>query len=127
MKKNTINNMTKLASKMPKTLNEALNFNDDLAYESDGMDVEPENELQNQPEPGLEGEGEVQLDGGEAEKARKLIDNIRKQALRAMASLADTPQAPEYENLKRIWQLCDKAVSEKEEQRELMNKQNGLR
>ena len=43
-----------------------------------------------------------------------------------MAELADTPQSPEYESLKRIWQLCDKAVNEKEEQREVMNKQNGL-
>ena len=69
---------------------------------------------------------EENLNGNEAEKARKLIDNIRKQALRAMASLADTPQSPEYENLKRIWQLCDKAVNEKEQEQQILNKQNGL-
>ena len=71
-------------------------------------------------------DSEEKLDGNEAEKARKLIDNIRKQALRAMASLADTPQSPEYENLKRIWQLCDKAVNEKEQEQQILNKQNGL-
>ena len=125
MKKNTINNMTKLASKMPKTLNEALNFNDNDMYEGDDMNS-VENKVES-PEIGNDIHPEEEnLNGNEAEKARKLIDNIRKQALRAMASLADTPQSPEYENLKRIWQLCDKAVNEKEQEQQILNKQNGL-
>lgn len=126
MKKTIIENITKLSSKMPKTLNEALNFNDQQAYENENIDMQHEetpelNGIEDNELP------EEKLNGNEAEKARKLIDNIRKQALRAMASLADTPQAPEYENLKRIWQLCDKAVNEKEEQQEIINKQNGLK
>jgi hypothetical protein len=116
MKKNTIEKITKLSSKMPKTLNEALNFG---PYEESHNDVD----VQDTPEI-QEPEEEVVPDM--SEKARKLIDNIRKMSLKAMAELADSPQSPEYESLKKIWQLCDKAVNEKEEQREVMNKQNGL-
>ena len=125
MKKNTINNITKLSSRMPKTLNEALNFNDNQSFEGEDINIG-----EDKPQSPELGDGmaspEQELGGNEAEKARKLIDNIRKQALRAMASLADTPQSPEYENLKRIWQLCDKAVNEKEQEQQILNKQNGL-
>ena len=125
MKKNTINNITKLSSRMPKTLNEALNFNDNQSFE--GEDVNVGEDKPQAPELGNDMiSHEQELGENEAEKARKLIDNIRKQALRAMASLADTPQSPEYENLKRIWQLCDKAVNEKEQEQQILNKQNGL-
>ncbi len=125
MKKNTINNITKLSSRMPKTLNEALNFNDNQSFE--GEDVNIGEDKPQAPELGNDMiSPEEELGENEAEKARKLIDNIRKQALRAMASLADTPQSPEYENLKRIWQLCDKAVNEKEQEQQILNKQNGL-
>lgn len=43
-----------------------------------------------------------------------------------MAELADTPEDPNYENLKRIWQLCDKAVNEKQDQREFAAKNPNL-
>ena len=66
--------------------------------------------------------GQFEMQSGNEEKARKLIDNIRKQALRAMADLADNPESPEYENLKRIWSLCDRAVSEKQDQKEVLQK-----
>lgn len=118
MKKSIVENITKLSAKMPKTLNEALNFNDAAPYEEEGIDLDNGE--------GIEGEPEEPVAPDYSEKARKLIDDIRKMSLKAMAELADTPQSPEYESLKRIWQLCDKAVNEKEEQREVMNKQNGL-
>ena len=53
------------------------------------------------------------------------IDDIRKMSLRAMAELADNPQDRYYENLKRIWQLCDKAVTERMEEDEIVKKHNG--
>lgn len=68
------------------------------------------------------GEGEDATTNPASEKARGLIDDIRKTALRAMADLADDPESPEYENLKRIWSLCDRAVSEKQEQKEILQK-----
>ena len=42
MKKTIIENITKLSSKMPKTLNEALNFNDRQAYEDENIDMQHE-------------------------------------------------------------------------------------
>ena len=42
MKKTIIENITKLSSKMPKTLNEALNFNDQQAYENENIDMQHE-------------------------------------------------------------------------------------
>ena len=121
--KNAINEINKLSSKYPKNINEALNFNR-LENEGEDMINDTPDDLPTHDDidvPHVEDEI-----GGAAQKAKKLIDDIRKMSLKAMASLADTPQSPEYENLKRIWQLCDKAVNEKEEQKEIMNKQNGL-
>lgn len=114
----TIKNITKLSSKMPKTLNEALNFNENEDFND--VDIE-DNEVTT---PSDVNQMEEPVIDSASEKAKKLIDDIRKMALRAMAELADTPQDPSYENLKRIWQLCDKAVSEKQEQQEVLQKNN---
>ena len=54
--------------------------------------------------------------------ADELINDIRKKALKAMANLADTPEDPNYEVLKKIFMMLDKAVSEKQEQREVIAK-----
>lgn len=118
--KQNINEIKKLSSKFPKTLNEALNFN-----EMENDDEMPYDEEEPMNEPKME-EPVHKVANNPSEKARKLIDYIRKMSLKAMSELADTPQCPEYEALKRIWQLTDKAVNEKEEQKEIMNKQNGL-
>ena len=123
--KENINDIKKFSSKFPKTLNEALNFNEmDNDEEMDMMNDENPEMMEDEPEMGHE---EIAPEKSNAsENAKRLIDDIRKKSLRAMAELADTPQSPEYEALKRIWQLTDKAVNEKEEQREVLNKQNGL-
>ena len=123
--KENIEMIKKISSKMPKTINEAISF------EHEDLDMEPNDELDANDDIDVHSDEPTQFDdnagaGDMSEKARKLIDDIRKKSLRAMAELAETPQSPEYESLKRIWQLCDKAVNEKEEQREIMNKQNGL-
>ena len=117
MRKNSIktnlNEIKNLSKKAPKTLKEALDFedNDIEMNEPDSvsqmpMDSQPEKEAKMRPE--------------------ELINDIRKKSLRAMAELADTPEDPNYENLKRIWQLCDKAVNEKQDQRELAAKNPNL-
>lgn len=117
MKKNSIkenlNVIKNIANKAPKTINEAINFeNDDM-----GLD-EPTNMPQAPVEPEVKKDPEM--------RPEELINDIRKKSLRAMAELADTPEDPNYENLKRIWQLCDKAVNEKQDQRELAAKNPNL-
>lgn len=120
--KQNINEIKKISSKFPKSLNEALNFNEvEDDNEEIGFEDEEEPEVMHEREPKIE-----QPMNNASQKAKKLIDDIRKMSLRAMAELADTPQSAEYEALKRIWQLTDKAVNEKEEQKEILNKQNGL-
>lgn len=117
MKKNNINSIKKLTSRIPKSINEAINFNDNnIEMESDEMDMfddeqieEPMDEPISKPEDSEMG-------------ADELINDIRKKALKAMANLADTPEDPNYEVLKKIFMMLDKAVSEKQEQREVIAK-----
>ena len=89
-----INEIKKLSSKFPKTLNEALNFNN--VSEEDDIEYEDEMEEPEMSEPNA------------SEKARQLIDNIRKMSLRAMAELADTPEDENYIMLKKVWSMTDR-------------------
>lgn len=118
--KKTIREIKEIQSKLPKSLNEALNFNE--TENDDMMDLHHE-------EPQIHDEHPMNLNDDDmgnpaSQKAKKLIDDIRKMSLRAMAELADTPQDKYYENLKKIWQLCDKAVNERLEDEEVLHKHN---
>lgn len=113
--KSNINALKKMSSKMPKTINEAINFQD-IETESDEMDsmenddmpVEPaEKHIQHQEE--SDGEMDVMA----------FVDDIRKKALKGMAALADNPDSEKYILLKKIWQICDK----KPEQQTLFSSQ----
>ena len=72
MKKNTPNNLKaikNISSKMPKSINEAINFNDDMAYEGEDMEMmdEPMDEPMEEPVEEPQGLG-----------AEKLLADIRK-------------------------------------------------
>ena len=54
--------------------------------------------------------------------ADKLLADIRKMSINGLAKLADNPDDPNYEMLKKIFLMLDKAVTEKQEQREVMAK-----
>ena len=56
------------------------------------------------------------------EKLNKLLADIRKMSINGLAKLADNPDDPNYEMLKKIFLMLDKAVTEKQEQREVMAK-----
>lgn len=122
MKKNTIKtNITqlkKISSKMPKTINEAINFNETDDMEM--IDDEPMGDELMGDE--LMGDEPVISQETENMNADELLSDIRKKALKAMANLADTPEDPNYEVLKKIFMMLDKAVTEKQEQREVMAK-----
>lgn len=116
MKKNTPNNLKaikNISSKMPKSINEAINFNDDMAYEGEDMEMmdEPMEEPMEEP---VEEPQEMGAD--------KLLADIRKMSINGLAKLADNPDDPNYEMLKKIFLMLDKAVTEKQEQREVMAK-----
>lgn len=121
MKKNTSNNIKmikNLSSKMPKTINEAINFNEEMAYDNEDMEMmddEPMEEPMNEP---MEAPIEEPQEAG----AEKLLADIRKMSINGLAKLADNPDDPNYEMLKKIFLMLDKAVTEKQEQREVMAK-----
>ena len=126
MKKNTSNNIKmikNLSSKMPKTINEAINFNDDMAYENDDMDM-MDNEPMEEP---MDEPMEVPIEEPQEAGAEKLLADIRKMSINGLAKLADNPDDPNYEMLKNIFLLLDKAVTEKQEQREVMAKNPNAR
>lgn len=104
MKKNVIreniNKLKNISSKMPKTINEAINFNED--DDMDMMDDEPMEYEPMDDEP-ME---EPQADNGMDVMA--FVDDIRKKSLKGMAQLADNPDDERYQLLKKIWQICDK-------------------
>lgn len=126
MKKNTSNNIKmikKLSSKMPKTINEAINFNDNMAYENDDMDMMDDEPMEEPIDEPMEAPIEEPQEAG----AEKLLADIRKMSINGLAKLADNPDDPNYEMLKKIFLMLDKAVTEKQEQREVMAKNPNAR
>lgn len=118
MKKNNIQrniaSMKKISSKMPKSINEAINFNESEDMDLDMMD-EPMEEPMNEPM-------EAPIEEPQEVGAEKLLADIRKMSINGLAKLADNPDDPNYEMLKKIFLMLDKAVTEKQEQREVMAK-----
>ena len=121
MKKNTSNNIKmikNLSSKMPKTINEAINFNEDMAYGDEDMDMMDDEPMEEPMEEPMDAPVEEPQGAG----AEKLLADIRKMSINGLAKLADNPDDPNYEMLKKIFLMLDKAVTEKQEQREVMAK-----
>ncbi len=112
MKKNTvkenINKMKVVSSKMPKSINEALNFED---YDGGDEMMGDEEMMDNHAEERHEDTG---MD------VMAFVDDIRKKSLKGMAQLADNPDDERYQLLKKIWQICDK----KPEQQTAFNNPN---
>ena len=98
---NTLSEIKSMSKTMPKTIMEAIDFERDMdrGYDDAEMDNSPE------MEPDMP-EKEESMD------ISQFIDDIRKKARKGMAQLADNPDDPNYECLKRIWQVCDKAYSD---------------
>lgn len=101
MKKNlikeNIQTIKKISSKMPKTINEALNFED---FSGDEDMIDNDEDMIDTPE-----EKPVEDSGMDV---MAFVDDIRKKSLKGMAQLADNPDDERYQLLKKIWQICDK-------------------
>ena len=80
--KTNINEMKEFASKMPKNINEALNFESEMEpMEYDDEEAPAENPVE---------EEEPDMD------VMAFVDDIRKKSLRGMAKLADNPDDERY-------------------------------
>ena len=98
--KENIGQLKRISSRIPKTINEAINFED---YDDEMMDDEPmgdeiENKPMEKPQPEMD---EPNIDG--------FIANMRKESLGIMKKLADDPDNAVYQFAKKIFQLADKA------------------
>lgn len=114
MKKNylkeSIRDIKRLSSKYPKSINEALHFNQ-LEDEQDEDMLLDDEEPMEEPK-----RGEDKMD------VMAFVDDIRKKSLKGMAQLAENPDDERYQLLKKIWQICDKKP---EQQTAFSNPQNG--
>ena len=105
-----INELKNITAKMPKTIMEAVEFNDqeltdkDFGFEDEMPMEEP---VMDEPIPHEEPSIEPELPVG-GHNGMAVVDDIRKMALKTMADLADNPEDPAYVILKKVWQMCDK-------------------
>ena len=100
--KTNIKQIRTISSRMPKTINEAINFNEDDDMDMEMMDDEPMGGESMGDEPMEEPEADSGMD------VMAFVDDIRKKSLKGMAQLADNPDDERYQLLKKIWQICDK-------------------
>lgn len=105
-----ISDMKKFVSKMPKTINESINFSDE--------EYEPMEDYEEDMPDGPEEEPETEDAGMDV---MAFVDDIRKKSLKGMAQLAENPDDERYQLLKKIWQICDK----KPEQQTAFSNPNG--
>lgn len=116
MKKNTntiIAEAKKLSSRMPKTINESLNFNG-MPREDDDMEMdgdEPIHDEPIEPKPQISDDGGIDIDN--------YINNMRKSSLKIMAKLSDNPDSSVYLFAKKIFQLADKAHEDEKEGKDI--------
>ena len=106
MKKNSlkenINRLRNISSKMPKTIDEAINF-----QEGDDMDMMDNEPIEDEPMDATE-ETPIEKPEDSGMDVMAFVDDIRKKSLKGMAQLADNPDDERYQLLKKIWQICDK-------------------
>lgn len=114
MKKNTmktnIKQIKSISSRMPKTINEAINFNEDDDMDMMDMDM-PEEGPEESPAEAPVAEDTHNIDN--------FISNMRKESLGIMKALADNPDDSVYQFAKKIFQLADKAHEDQKEGKDI--------
>lgn len=127
MKKNYINELENIQNLLNKvrTINESVLYNEEYDnFEDEMMEPEVQEEIP-QDEEGVEMGSEMEHVGTEEEGMAQLdemgaIDQIREITLKGMTKLCKTPEDAQYQALKKIFQMCDKAVdTEAKEQQQV--------
>lgn len=119
-------NDIQLILKNVKSLKEGVLYNEEYDnFEDDMMEPEMDSEEIPQDEEGVEMGSEMERVGTEEEGMAQLdemgaIDQIREITLKGMTKLCKTPEDAQYQALKKIFQMCDKAVdTEAKEQQQI--------
>lgn len=110
-----IRKIRNISEKMPKSLNEAINFE-----QPDGHMGRPSED--NPPIKDAEPETAPQHDDMDV---MAFVDDIRKKSLKGMAQLADNPDDERYQLLKKIWQICDKRPEQQQLHPQPRREENG--
>ena len=124
MKKN-IFQLKNISAKMPKSLNEAINFNEDEDFDMDMMDdeiMENDYPMEKEPmsnKPMSKNPIEKETMGGNDSNIENFIANMRKESLGIMKALADNPDDSVYQFAKKIFQLADKAHEDQKEGKDI--------
>lgn len=107
--KENIKHLQTISSRIPKTINEAINFQEDDDME---MNDEPMDDLgSEEPMAAKEIDDEPNIEG--------FIANMRKESLGIMKKLADDPDNAVYQFAKKIFQLADKAHEDQKEGKDI--------
>lgn len=120
---NELESIQNLLNKV-RTINESVLYNEEYDNFEDEM-MEPEMQEEMPDEEGVEMGSEMEHVGTEEEGMAQLdemgaIDQIREITLRGMTKLCKTPEDAQYQALKKIFQMCDKAVdTEAKEQQQM--------
>lgn len=110
--KENISALKKLSTRMPKSINEAINFNEmEGDDELGGIEDEPMDEPMDKPMDKPMETDEPNIDG--------FIANMRKESLGIMKKLADDPDNAVYQFAKKIFQLADKAHEDQKEGKDI--------
>ena len=110
--KENISALKKLSTRMPKSINEALNYNEmEGDDELGGIEDEPMDEPMDKPMDKPMETDEPNIDG--------FIANMRKESLGIMKKLADDPDNAVYQFAKKIFQLADKAHEDQKEGKDI--------
>lgn len=118
--KNNINEIKKVSHLIPKSINEAINFNE---LDNDELDDDFGDETEEPIEEPIETSVEEPVKEEDGLGVETFINDTRKKALNIMAKLADEPESKTYDIAKRIWQICDKSIADEKSEQET-NQQN---
>ena len=107
-----IGQLKRISSRIPKTINEAINFNED--YDDEMMGDEPMGD-----EMGDEQMPQEKPMEAEEPNIDRFIANMRKESLGIMKKLADDPDNAVYQFAKKIFQLAENAHEDQKEGKDI--------
>ena len=105
-----IASMKRMSSMMPKSINEALNFEE---HDEEPLEMGAEEEM------GMEEPKSEPIAHGDDSNVEGFIANMRKESLGIMKALADDPDNAVYQFAKKIFQLADKAHEDQKEGKDI--------
>lgn len=132
-----------LLNRMKKTLNKRRGLNESLIFDEEDKDIRKMDDFFDENDFDENDFDENDFDEDDSDKndynrpsnnndntiggGKEIIDEIRMLALKGLQALAKTPEAPEYETFKKIWQFVDKTLTEQPRSKEDENNKKNIK